>query len=103
MKLIDNSTPVVVLTAVHHVGLGILRSLGRLGIRAYVVGSDPRAPAFASRYCCGKQYWNIREAPVRESVRCLLDFARTTGGRPILIPTSDSSAMFVAEHAATLR
>jgi D-aspartate ligase len=35
-------------------GVNLVRTLGLAGIPAIVASSDPREPAFASRYCCGR-------------------------------------------------
>ncbi len=103
LRIADASTPVVVLRSVHHGGLGLVRSLGRLGVPVYVVDSDPRTPAFSSRYCRGKFIWDIDRARACDSAEYLSRLGRTIGGRPILIPTSDAGALLVAEYAADLR
>lgn len=102
MSSIDTSTPVVVLRSVHHAGLGITRSLGRLGVAVYTIDPDRRAPVFASRYCRGKGLWDIETAWPGDSVRYLLDFARDIGERAILIPTSDSTTIFLEQNAGAL-
>jgi len=97
-----NSTPVVVLRSVHHGGLGIVRSLGRLGVPVYCVDAHWE-PAFNSRYCRGRFVRNIESAAPAQSVSSLLEIGRKLGGRPILIPTTDPGAIWVAEHATALR
>src|ERR1043166_901526 len=42
-------TPVLILRSVHHGGLAIARSLGRLGVPVYVLDSNSHAPSFSSR------------------------------------------------------
>jgi D-aspartate ligase len=96
-----DSTPVVVLRSVHHGGLGIVRSLGRLGVPVYCVDAHWE-PAFSSRYCRGHFVRNIESASPVQSVSSLLQIARKLGGRPILIPTTDPGAIWVSEHAAAL-
>jgi predicted ATP-grasp superfamily ATP-dependent carboligase len=39
---------------------------------------------------------------VEESIARLLEIAHTIGGRPLLVPTTDDGAIWVAEHAAAL-
>ncbi len=95
-----DSTPVVILRSVHHGGLGIVRSLGRLGVPVYCVDTHWE-PAFSSRYCRGRFVLNIEDAQP-QSVAALLDIGRKLGGRPILIPTTDQGAMWVADHAPAL-
>jgi D-aspartate ligase len=98
----DASTPVVVLVCHHHVGIGIVRSLGRLGVPVYGIDANPLSPAFFSRYCRGRFLWDLHNAPAQESLRFLSGVGRTIGRRALLVPTSDIGAMFVAEHAARL-
>ena len=51
------SLPVLILQRAdvdfQHGVLGIVRSLGRRGIRVYLVHQDPSTPAAASRHCDG--------------------------------------------------
>jgi len=55
---IDTSTPAVVLkldsNAMHHGGLGAIRSLGRLGVPVYGVYGESMAPTAGSRYLRGR-------------------------------------------------
>jgi predicted ATP-grasp superfamily ATP-dependent carboligase len=106
IKFDSSSTPVVVFKAVisaDHGALGIVRSLGRLGIPVYVVASDPQTSSFYSRYCRGKFVLDIDTAPEEKSLQFLLEVSKKIGGSPILIPTDDGSATFVADHADALR
>ena len=50
----NQTTPVVMLRSGHHGGLGIARSLGRLGVHVYSVDAARWEPAFSSRYCRGR-------------------------------------------------
>ncbi len=103
MKTIDRSTPVLVLNTEQYSGLGIVRSLGRLGVPVYGLHWSPNSPALHSRYCQGRFLWDINSAPQEQTVDFLLDAARRIGRRPVLIPTSDGTALFVAVHAGALR
>jgi D-aspartate ligase len=98
----DTSTPVVVVACPHHGGLGVTRSLGRLGIPVYVVDSNRWAPALHSRYCRGGFKWNLNTAPAEKSTDFLAGIARKAGRRCLLIPGTDSAAIFVSAHAAAL-
>jgi D-aspartate ligase len=102
----DVTVPVLVLKigryAVHHGTLGIIRSLGRLGVPVYAVVEDRFAPAAASYYLTKAFAWDTGD---RDAERVLLRVTRAGErlGRPaILIPTDDSAAAFIAEHAHTL-
>ncbi len=99
----DTSTPVVILKAVAYGPLGIVRSLGRLGISVYVAGPDRRAAASASRYCRGKFLCHPSLAAAEASITRLLDIGRTIGRPALLIPTTDELAILVDEHAPALR
>jgi D-aspartate ligase len=99
----DHTTPVAVLSSIHHGALGIVRSLGRLNVPVYGVDSDPWAPAFSSRYCQGKVILNFENGSAGMAVSRLLEFGRKLGGNPILIPTTDPGAIWVSDHAEDLR
>jgi predicted ATP-grasp superfamily ATP-dependent carboligase len=94
------STPVTILRAVAHGPLGIVRSLGRLGVPVYVVDPDPRTPARFSRYC--RRGFVRALDPPEAAVHSLLEVARAIGTRSILIPTTDDAALLVADHADAL-
>src|SRR5215470_14753347 len=98
----NNSVPVVLLVSSQHGGVGLIRSLGRKGIRVYGVHQNSWEPAAWSRYLRGTFYWNFSSASEAESLSFLLDVAQRVGARPILIPTSDITALFVAENVADL-
>jgi predicted ATP-grasp superfamily ATP-dependent carboligase len=66
------------------------------------VDSDRNAPAFFSRYSRGKFIRDLENAGPESWAMWLVDAARRVGRRPILIPTSDRAALFVAEHAELL-
>lgn len=99
----DYATGVVILGSGHHGGLGIVRSLGRLGVPVYYVHTSWWEPAFSSRYCRGRHLLNIESASPEEGVARLLEIGRKLGDRPILIPTTDQWAIWVADHAAVLK
>jgi predicted ATP-grasp superfamily ATP-dependent carboligase/SAM-dependent methyltransferase len=100
--MIDTSTPVVVFQAEDYGAVGIMRSLGRWGVKVYGIDPDPAAVGFASRYCAGSFRWDFASAPPEQSVAFLLDVAARVGGRPILIHTGDEAAGFLSKHQAEL-
>jgi predicted ATP-grasp superfamily ATP-dependent carboligase len=102
MVRIDNRTPVVILKSKEYNGLGILRSLGSLGVPIYIVNADEHVPAVLSRYCRQKFVCDIGEFTWKSSAD-LLNIGRRIGRRSILIPTSDDGAVFVANNADALR
>jgi len=98
-------TPALLLRAGHHGGLGIARSLGRMGVPVYVADSARWEPAYCSRYCRGRFAVDIENG---DAVGRVLAVGRrlgrqTPGGRPLLIPTTDTAAIWTAEHAAALQ
>jgi predicted ATP-grasp superfamily ATP-dependent carboligase len=99
----NHSTAVVILRSGHHGGLGIVRSLGRLAVPVYSVDAHLWEPAFSSRYCRGRFILNSGRRAPEESIAGLLEIGQKVGGRPLLIPTTDDGASWVAEHAAVLR
>lgn len=94
--------PVVVLDAAPYSGLGIARSLGRLGVAVHGVHPAARTAAARSRYWATHHVWDFAAAPPQASVTWLLRLGRNLGGRPLLVPTSDAGSLFVAEHAPAL-
>jgi D-aspartate ligase len=99
---IDASTPAVVLFSARHGGLGITRTLGRLGVPVYNVDVGSLVPAFKSRYSKGKFLWDVEDRTPQESLEFLAGLARKIGRRAVLIPSSDATAMFVADHEKEL-
>jgi D-aspartate ligase len=104
---VDTSTPAVVLkldpNVFHHGGLGVIRSLGRLGVPVHAVHEDPLAPAAASRYLRGRWQWNPGIAEPERIAAGLARLAERIGRPAVLIPTDDAGAIFLAEHGQWLR
>ncbi|MBF5042262.1 carboxylate--amine ligase [Aggregicoccus sp. 17bor-14] len=98
---LDTSVPVVVLST-GYCGMGIARTLGRLGVRMHGVHRSADAPAAHSRYWRERLTWPFD--PEREgALAWLIGIGRRIGARPILIPTDDRGSIFVNEHAGALR
>jgi D-aspartate ligase len=102
MLIKNNSVPVVVLVSSQHGGIGIIRSLGKEGIPVYGVHRSGWEPAARSRFLRGVFCWDFSSASIVDSVSFLLDIAKQIGRRPILIPTSDITAPFLAKNARAL-
>ena len=98
----DYSTPVVIFRTGHHGGIGIARSLGRLGVPVYSVDAARWEPAFSSRYCRGRFLLDVGSELPDLAVARMQTIARKVGGRPILIPTTDQACTWVAENAGAL-
>jgi D-aspartate ligase len=102
----DTSMPVVVLKVgrytLHHGGLGVIRTLGRVGVPVYGVHEDRLAPAGVSRYLAGKFIWKTEGESVDQFLEGMAALGRRLGRPTILVPTDDLAAILVAEHAAAL-
>jgi D-aspartate ligase len=103
----DTSTPAVVLkldpNVMHHGGLGVIRSLGRIGVPVYGVHEGRLAPAASSRYLRGRYYWQPGSGDAERIRDGLLTLAGRIGRPAVLLPTDDAGAIFLAEHGEDLR
>ena len=102
MESVNTATPAFVLPLGNHGALGLVRSLGRLGVDVYAVHHRRWAPPACSRYCRKLFSWSASGARADGSIEFLLDVARELGQRAVLIPTNDHSALFVTDHAEAL-
>lgn len=98
----NNSVPVVVLVSSQHGGVGIIRSLGRAGIPVYGVHQSFWEPSAHSRFLRRIFRLDFSSATPANSLSFLREVARHIGRRPLLIATSDITALFVAENAEIL-
>ncbi|WP_271615348.1 carboxylate--amine ligase [Bradyrhizobium sp. CCBAU 51627] len=89
--------------AIHHGQLGIIRSLGRLGIPVYTVAEDRLTPATTSRYLTGSFVWHAGDLPRPQQLEALAKIGKKFNRPTILIPTDDLGAILVGEESATLR
>ena len=87
----------------HHGGLGVVRSLGRLGVPVYGVHEGPWAPAANSRYLQGRYFWKPNTEDADRVLAGLLRLAERIGEPAVLITTDDAGAIFLAEHGDDLR
>jgi len=95
-------TPVLILNC--KIGaLGIMRSLGRLGVELHGVDEDRNAPAFASRYCRSRYIKVFEEARAEEYLEFVVRIGKQFGRKAVLIPTCDELSVFVAEYGDALQ
>jgi D-aspartate ligase len=99
----DASVPVVVLKTFNHHGIGIARSLGRLGVDVYGIGISRMVAGLHSRYFKQKFVRDVDTAPSEETVDYLLDIGKRIGKRSLLIPTTDTCTIFLADYADRLK
>ncbi|MGW4648391.1 carboxylate--amine ligase [Kitasatospora sp. NPDC004289] len=87
----------------HHGGLGVVRTLGRLGVPVHAVVEDRWTPVARSRYL-GRAF--VRPTDGTEAAERLLALLAELGtaiGRPVVpVATDDEAAVLLAEHAEEL-
>jgi predicted ATP-grasp superfamily ATP-dependent carboligase len=104
---LDASVPVLAIklsrNAVQHGTLGIIRSLGRLGVRVYMVVEDGFVPAAMSRYLTGAFLWKAGSLDAKSILGRLRAISKRLSRPTILVPTDDLAAIFIAENAEALK
>lgn len=101
----DFSTPVLILKCFEdsYIGLGIVRSLGRLGVPVYSIVNDTRAPANFSRYGKTLCFPNLTDHTSDEQLlEYLAEASDKLGRKSVLIPTTDLYARFVSRRRTIL-
>jgi predicted ATP-grasp superfamily ATP-dependent carboligase len=100
---VDVSAPAVILAVHDHNGLAQVRSLGRLGVPVWILHPAGHLPATRSRYVAGRISWDAHAMGAQRTVEHLLGVvAPAVGGRAVLLPSDDESAVLIAEHAGEL-
>jgi D-aspartate ligase len=85
--------------------LGVMRSLGRLGVKVYGLRHHSRSASTSSRYCSGTVSVGSDGRPWPDDARTLAELAaagKRLGEGTILIPGSDEWSILVAGHSAYL-
>jgi len=93
----------LVLAGSPHGNLGIVRSLGRLGVPVYVVQNNAATHASKSRYCTGTFTWDFAAARAEDTVSFLLHAGEKIGKPCLLFPTCDENAILAARHYEVLK
>ncbi len=89
---------------IHAGGLGVIRSLGRLGVPVYAVTEDHWTPAAVSRHLAGHEVWRHSDTEEPAAlVGRLCRIGRALGRPAVPIATDDEAASLLAEHAGELR
>jgi D-aspartate ligase len=103
---LDATVPVLVLKigkyVIHHGALGIIRSLGQMGVPVYAVVEDRFTPAAMSRYLTDAFVWGTHGLGDKSVLSGLAEIGQRLGRPAILVPTDDLAAVFIAEHAEAL-
>lgn len=102
MNKVDTSTPVVVFRSERYTSLGIVRSLGRMGVRVFCVDHERDALAMKSRYCAGQYFWDTDSSPAIETIKFLKNVSEHIGSKPILFPTFDTRNLLVDQYRDVL-
>ncbi|WP_191971474.1 carboxylate--amine ligase [Streptomyces luteolifulvus] len=108
VSLLDNEVPVLLARIgnypLHHGSLGVVRTLGRLGVPVHAVVEDRFTPVALSRHLTRRIVWPTTgcEDPERLADG-LLSIGRTIGVRSVAVPTDDEAAILLAEHADRLK
>ena len=77
--------------------------MGRIGVPVYCIDAVRWEPTFSSRYCRGRFVRDIEQAAPPGALSYLLKVAKKVGGRPVLVPTTDSGAIWVSQNATSLQ
>lgn len=97
---------VLVMGPPRYVGpLGVMRSLGKMGVAVHALRHSPRSAPNSSRYCAGTLDVGLNGRPWDDDSRTLVQLeaaGRRLGAGTILIAGSDEWAVFVSRHAAEL-
>jgi D-aspartate ligase len=103
----DAKVPVLVLAdsqlVLHHGGVGIIRSLGRMDVPVYGVIKDRFTPTAVSRYLTGAFIWHTRSLDAQRFLEGMDVIRKRLSPPVIVIPTDDLAAILIAEHAAALQ
>lgn len=103
----DRSVPALLVKIGHyplqHIGLGVARTLGRMGVPVYAITEDRWTPTGLSRYCAGSfvQPSTGLEDP-EQLVSRLIDVGRKLGRPALAVPTDEEAAVLLAEYATEL-
>lgn len=103
---LDVETPVIILKAgrdpINHGGLGIARSVGRLGVPVFAIVEDADTPLARSRYVQEAFVWKGWPVDDDAFVQAISAIGTSIGRPSILFPIDDLAAIFVAENASRL-
>jgi D-aspartate ligase len=105
--VIDSTVPVVVIDRGSHGTVAIARTLGRLGVRVYLVAQEGLPnPGWWSRYWANRMRWDFSRSE-EESVSFMLEVGariRADHGTPaVLLTLADWVAIFIERNSDALR
>ena len=86
----------------HH-GVGIARTLGRLGVPVHAVIENRHTPMAASIYLAGAFVWDTEGIDDRQLLDGLASIGRQLGRPAVVIPIDDLTAIRLAEQSEALK
>lgn len=92
--------PAIIITS-HTMGLGVIRSLGIMGVPLYVFYYDKNDMGYVSKYVREAIYCPHPEKNESEFVKILLEYGKQLGGS-LLMPVDDASLSVVSKNKAQL-
>jgi D-aspartate ligase len=87
----------------HHGTIGIIRSLGRMGVPVFTIVEDRFTPAAVCKYVAGTLTWETHGLNAKQLLDGMASIGKRLNRSTVLIPTDDVAAIFVAEQAAILQ
>ena len=96
---LDTSRPPAVVVGMELGGLGVTRSLARMGVEVVALDRSRQKPEAFTRHVSN---YVVAETKGRELIECLLELQQTLPGRPVLIPTQRLPALLISEHRELL-
>ncbi|MFI7601579.1 hypothetical protein [Actinoplanes sp. NPDC049681] len=107
MVRLDTSVPALLVRVgrypLHAGSLGVVRSLGVLGVPVYAVVEDRLTPVGCSRLAAGRFVWpHSGDVDPAELVRRLVEIGRRLGRPTVAVATDDEAALLLAQHADEL-
>lgn len=97
----SSSSPPAIVVGLGVTGLAAARALSEGGVFVHGISLSPREPGRASRRCRVIEFDHLAPG---EAATCdwLLGYAEAIGDRPVLLPTNDESALWIARHRERL-
>jgi len=86
----------------HQSALGIIRSLGRVGIPVFAVQRQSCIPSGVSRYLAGRFLWRTAALDSSRFLEGMARIGKILDRPTILVAADDLSALLIAEHADEL-
>ncbi len=96
----ESLMPAIIITS-HTMGLGVIRSLGIMGVPLYVFYYDKNDMGYVSKYVREAIYCPHPEKNESEFIKILLEYGKQLGGS-LLMPVDDASLSVVSKNKTQL-